>query len=188
MTRTWAVLILVAAALGLGACSGEEEATPTSGAPTTAETSEGSISPTTTQEPPLSAEELAWWRAVSRYEKRLRKEWQRSGVTLTQSVMRRWAALFGECRKAVKQAGDPGRYAPAARPVDRACRQLAKAKDQLAVMIASTDAGGAVIAGSAEQAQFDRALNKTIELAGNALNDFAVAGTQANIVEAKFGT
>jgi hypothetical protein len=188
MTRTWAAAILVAAALGLGACSGDEEATPTSGAPTTAETSEGSTSPTTTGEAPLSAEEVAWWRAVNRYEKRLRKQWERSGITITQAVMRRWAALFGECRKAVKQAGDPGRYAPAARPVDRACARLGKAKDELAVAIASTDAGGAVVTGSAEQAQFDRALNKIFELVGNALNDFAVAETQANLVEAEFGT
>jgi hypothetical protein len=187
MTRTWVAVILVAAALGLGACSGDEEATPTSGAPT-AETSEGSTPPTTTEEAPLSAEEVAWWREVNRYEQRLRKEWERSGITITQAVMRRWAGLFGECRKAIKQAGDPGRYAPAARPVDRACARLGKAKDQLAVAIASTDAGGAVVTGSAEQAKFDRALNKILELVGNALNDFSVAETQANLVEAEFGT
>jgi hypothetical protein len=120
---------------------------------------------------------------VNRCQERLPKQWERSGITLTHAVLSRWAALFAECKQAVRQAGDPGRYVPAARPVDRACDRLGKAKDQLAVMIASTDAGGAVVTGSAEQAQFDRAL----KLVGNALNDFSVAETQANVGEARFG-
>jgi hypothetical protein len=184
MSMRWGVLICMSAALGLAACSGGEETTQTS-APTTAETS---TSPTTTEEPPLSSEEQAWWKAMNRYEKRLRKEWERSGVTITQAVMKRWADLFGECKKTARQAGDPGRYAPAARLVDRACKQLDNARRQIAIAIESSDAGGAVEAGSPEEERFNRALDKTFELVGNALNNLNTARTQANIVEAEFGT
>jgi hypothetical protein len=102
--------------------------------------------------------------------------------------MRRWANLFGQCQKTVRQAGDPGRYAPVERLVDRACKKLNKARSQVAIAIASTDAGGAVLAGTPEEERFNRAINKTFELVGNALNDLATARTRANAVEAEFGT
>jgi hypothetical protein len=188
MARHCAVPIIVLTALTVAACSGGGESTETSGSPTTGEMSDDSMAPTTTEQPPLSAEEQAWAGAVDRYAKRLRKQWERSGVTITQKVMMRWASLFAECAKTVRQAGDPGRYAPAARLVDRACNKLDKARRQVAIAIASTDSGGAVVSGTPEEKRFDRALNNTFELVGNALNDLSTARTQANVVEAEFGT
>jgi hypothetical protein len=58
----------------------------------------------------------------------------------------------------------------------------------VAIAIASTDSGGAVVSGTPEEKRFDRALNNTFELVGNALNDLSTARTQANVVEAEFGT
>jgi hypothetical protein len=185
MARIQAALIVLLAIAALGACSGSPEATQTTGSTSADQTT---TAPTTTEEPPLSAEELAWWHTVKRYGKRFQKEWQKSGITLTQSVMHRWSTLFAACEKTLKKAGDPGRYAEVEHMVDRACKRLKKAKDQLAIAISSSDAGGAVLAGSPEEARFNKALNRTTELVGNALNDFLSARQKASAVEAQFGT
>jgi hypothetical protein len=184
--RTLPAALIILLVIGAPvACSGGQETTQTAGSTSADETA---TAPTTTEEPPLSAKELAWWHAVKRYGKRFQNEWQRSGITLTQSVMQRWSTLFAECAKTLRKAGDPGRYAEVENVVDRACNRLRKAKEQLAVAIASSDAGGAVIAGTPEEERFNKALNRTTELVGNALNDFVTARQKARAVEAEFGT
>jgi hypothetical protein len=185
----FALCLLAAAAILLSGCSGDdgstsaisEEAQSTSGVTNTA--------PTTTEPPPLSAEEIAWWKAVDRYARRLEKEWHsEERVTLTHAVMRRWSALFEKCRDTLKEAGDPGRYAPVDKIARRACEKLAKAKAQVAIAIGASDASGAVLAGSAEEAQFNHAIDRVFALAENALNDFSTAGGRAAAVESRFGT
>ena len=185
MGRIPAALIVLVIVVLVG-CSGGQETTETAGSTSGAD--ETATAPTTTEEPPLSAEELAWWQAVKRYGKRFRKEWQRSGITLTKSVMHHWSSLFAGCAKTLKKAGDPGRYAEVEKVVDRACNRLKKAKAQLAVAMASSDAGGAVMSGSPEEERFNKALNRMTELVGNALNDFLTARQKAKAVEAVFGT
>jgi hypothetical protein len=145
--------------------------------------------PTTTEPQPLSAQEIGWWKAVDRYAQRLEKEWHsEERITLTHAVMRRWSALFDKCKATLKEAGDPGRYAPVARVARRACEKLAKAKGQITIAIGASDASGAVIAGSAEEAQFNQAIDRTFALAENALNDFSSASGRASAIESQFGT
>jgi hypothetical protein len=174
------------------ACSGGGEATPTSAgtAPstTTAPTTTATTTTTTTEPPPLTAEEQAWWRQINRYAARLEKDWFREEVAITHAVMRHWSSVFGKCRTTLEEAGDPGRYAPAARVVRRACAKLTKAKAHLAIAIDASDPAGAVIAGTPEEAQFNRALDRLTALASNALNDFTTAQDKVATITAEYGT
>ena len=177
----------------LTACSGGDESTPTSAdtsslTTTTASTTESTTTePTTTEPQPLTSEEQAWLRQVNSYAGRLEKDWNRE-VTITHAVMRHWASLFGKCKTTLQDAGDPGRYAPAARVARRACAKLAKARAQIAIAVGASDSGGAVIAGTAEEDQFNRALDRFFELAGNALNDFGTAQEKAAAITAEYST
>jgi hypothetical protein len=176
----------------LTACSGGGEEAPTTADPsplTTTETTPESTTtePTTTEPLPLTSEERAWARQANNYADRLEKDWNRE-VTITHAVMRHWASLFAKCKTTLREAGDPGRYAPAARVVRRACAKLAKARAQIAIAMGASDSGGAVIAGTAEEDQFNRALDRFFELAGNALNDLNTAREKAAAITAEYGT
>ena len=50
------------------------------------------------------------------------------------------------------RAGDPGRFAPVEPQVERACTRLAKAARLFGQAVAASDAGGAVVAGTPEEA------------------------------------
>lgn len=172
----------------LTACSGGEEATPTSADRAPSTTTAPTTTTTTTEPPPLTAEEQAWWRQINRYAARLEKDWFREEVAITHAVMRHWSSLFGRCKTTLQEAGDPGRYGPAARVVRRACAKLTKAKAHLATAVGASDPGGAVIAGTPEEAQFNRALDRLTALAANALNDFNTVQEKVATITAEYGT
>jgi hypothetical protein len=85
----------------------------------------------------------------------------------------------------LRRAGDPGRFAPVAPQVERACARLAKAGRLLGKAIAVSGSGGTVIAGTPEERQFDRALNGAIEASGNAQYDLQRALEKATAIEAE---
>jgi len=138
----------------------------------------------TTAPEPITAAETAWRTQVSDYAERVDADLGRSG-RLTHAVMRRSAKLYAGCASMLEQAGDPGRLAPVAPQVERACARLAKAARLLTQAVAASDAGGAVVAGTPEERRFDRALNGAFEAAGNAQYDLQRALEKAAAIEAE---
>ena len=177
----------VAAAVAAG-CGGHEEATDTASAPQVPQSSSTeqidlhSTAATRSAPEPITAAESAWREQVSAYAGRVNADVSRSG-RITHASMRRSARLYSACAPMLERAGDPGRFAPVAPQVERACTRLAKAARLFGQAVAASDAGGAVVAGTPEEAQFNRALNGAFEAAGNAQYDLQRALEKAAAIE-----
>jgi hypothetical protein len=177
----------VAAALAAG-CGGHEEAADTAAAPPTPQSASTEqldlhAAPATTTAPePITAAETRWREQVGDYAERLDAEANRSG-TITHAVMRRSARVYSACGPTLRRAGDPGRFAPVAPQVERACARLTKAARLLGQAIAASGTGGTVVAGTAEERRFDRALGGAIEASGNAQYDLQRALEKAAAIE-----
>jgi hypothetical protein len=176
----------VAAAVAAG-CGGHEEATDTASAPQVPQSSsteqiELHAAPAATVPEPITAAESAWRDQVAAYAKRLDANVSRSG-RITHASMRRSARLYSACAPMLERAGDPGRFAPVEPQVERACTRLAKAARLFGQAVAASDAGGAVVAGTPEEAQFNRAMNGAFEAAGNAQYDLQTALEKAAAIE-----
>jgi hypothetical protein len=183
--------VAVAAAVAAG-CGGQDEATDTASAPSvrqspsTEQIDLHAAAPATTAPEPITAAESGWREQIGAYAERLDADVNRSG-RITHAAMRRSAKVYAACAPALRRAGDPGRFAPVAPQVERACIRLAKAARLLEQAIAASDVGGTVVAGTPEQRRFDRALNGALEAAGNAQYDLQRALEKAAAVEAELG-
>lgn len=131
---------------------------------------------------PITAAEKRWLARLGRYSNRLQRDFELGGV-VTHASMQRSAKLYADCSTTLRQAGDPGRFEPAARMARRACERLAKAARLLEQAIAATDAGGSVVAGTPEEEQFNRSFNGAIEASGNAHYDLQRALDRAREIE-----
>lgn len=184
--RALPATVLAAALLGAAACSSGEADSPaadeapgrTSSAPEATTTGTGTVTTEEPAEPPVTAAETRWLRSVERYEARIERQILRGGV-ITSASMRREARLFGDCRRMLEDAGDPGRYEPAARSVERACTRLARAARLLRQTIAATSTGSAVVAGTPVEEILDRTIPAAIEASGNAHYDLQRAVERA---------
>jgi hypothetical protein len=171
---------LATAAILLAACSTSTSNKTEAGATTPAPTTTAAAAPTTTEPEPISAEEEEWVRGLHKLKKRLRKAAFQSGV-VTRSRMLAQARVFGSCRK-------PLRHAPSARferPYDiarKACDLFRKAEAELTEAAANVDASGAVLAGSPEETNFNRAFERANAHAGNAVNRMSVAVAKADAI------
>jgi len=178
----------VAAAVAAG-CGGHEEATDTASAPQvpqspSTEQIELHAEPAATVPEPITAAESAWRDQVAAYARRLDADLSRGGA-ITHGTMRRSANVYSACAPMLESAGDPGRYAPVALQVKRACARLAKAARLLGKAIASSEAGGVVYAGTPEEQRFNRALRGAMEVCGNAQYDLHQAEQKAAAIEAE---
>jgi hypothetical protein len=63
-----------------------------------------------------------------------------------------------------------------------ACRKFRNAAVQLRVAAANVDASGAVIAGTAEEQNFNKAFERANAYAGNAVNRFSAAVARAKTI------
>lgn len=184
--RTLSATVLAAALLGAAACSSGEADTPaadeapgqTNSAPEPTTTGTETVTTEEATEPPVTAAERRWLRSVERYEARIERQILRGGI-ITRASMQREARLFDHCRRMLEDAGDPGRYEPAARIVERACTRLAKAARLLRQTIAATGTGSAVVAGTPVEEIFDRTIPGAIEASGNAHYDLQRAVERA---------
>ena len=179
----------VAAAVAAG-CGGQDEATDTAAAPqipasqSTEQIDLHAASATTAAAEPITAAETAWREQVSAYAVRLDADLSRGGA-ITHGTMRRSAKVYSACSPMLESAGDPGRFAPVASQVERACTRLAKAARLLGQAIASSEAGGVVYAGTPEEQRFNRALRGAMEACGNAQYDLHQADEKAAAIEAE---
>jgi hypothetical protein len=184
MIRRWAcrnVVVLIALALLAGCSDESNEGAATNEAASTEATTEETT--TETGPEPITAAEKRWVRALNRYHNRFTRIAFQSGQ-VTHASMRREAGLARDCRKTLLRGAQPGRFEPAAKIVERACKRLDKAAALLDQAIAVSDPGGAVLAGSEEEEIFNRSFNGAAEAMGNADFDLQRALNQANSIEA----
>lgn len=168
---------LTAAAV-LVACSsgGTTGASATTAPPSTATTA----TETTTAPEPITAEEEEWVRALHKLQKQLEKTVFRSGV-VTERQLLSDAKVYDGCRKSLAKA-PTARFSQPYEIAKKACRQLHEAAAQLRTAAANLDSSGAVIAGTAEEDNFNRAFKRGNALTGNAVNKMSRAVAKADAV------
>ena len=168
---TAALVPVATASSGCSSKAGEQAGSTAAAVPTVA---------TTTGPAPVTAEEVAWVRDLARIGKHLEKTAFQGGV-VTRSRMLAQAKVFAACKKRLDEAPSLRFESPFAK-AKSACRKFHKAAGQLRVAAANVDAGGAVLAGSAEEQRFNRAFERANAFAGNAVNRFSVAVTRAKAI------
>jgi hypothetical protein len=168
--------VLVPLAVVFGGCSssvGEE-----AGSTAPAETSVAAA--TTTGPAPVTPEETAWVRHLAKVEKSLEKTAFLGGV-VTRSRMLGQAKIFAACRKRLEPAPS-SRFDRPFVMAKTACHKFRTAAAQLRIAAANVDAGGAVIAGTAEEQKFNRAFEHANAHSGNAVNRFSAAVARAKTI------
>jgi hypothetical protein len=179
-TRRWFRAVLLAGALSAGAISLSACSTATTeGAPATT-TASASPAQTTTGPEPITSEEAAWVRRVTKLEKRLERTALRGGV-VTQSLMLSQAKVFAACSKELGSMPS-SRFSRPFADAESACRKLRKAAAQLRIASANVDASGAVEAGTSAEDNFNKAFELANAYAGNAVNRLSVAVVKAKTI------
>jgi hypothetical protein len=169
----------------VAACSsgGDEKAAPTTTAPTTAAASQTS---TETAPEPITAEEERWVPRLSKLKKKLEKVAFRGGV-ITRARLLSEAKVYRMCRKRLGTLPSE-RFRPAYRAAVKACRQFGNAATQSAKAAGLLGIGGGVEAGTPQERAFERALDRTIEAAGNGVNTMLRAVEKAQEIRATLPT
>jgi hypothetical protein len=140
-----AVLLVVV----VGGCAGttDESTTP-------AQATTSTVAPTTTTLPPLTAEELAWLKAIPKVHKKIDRALETTS-TITTSSMLKLASTLRSCGRELVQGGSPSdRLQPVYVLVKRGCREYEKG----AACFTTVARIGIVFAGSAEDRKQTKAL------------------------------
>jgi hypothetical protein len=174
------VLLVVLA----GGCAGQtDESTTAAQATTTAST----VAPTTTTVPPMTAEELAWLKAVTRMHRRIDKVFQQS-ATLTRAKMTERANTLRACSRELAKIGSPSdRLQPVYVIVKKACRTFDKGAKCWATAASVSMLDGGVIVGTPEERIQGRAIDCGGAAAGNGSNLLFDAESRGEEIKAKFG-
>ena len=188
-TCALAFAILLAASVGAVACSGDDdpEATPTAEETTASDgtteqtTSEATTEETTTEAgpPPITASEQRWTREMNQIRRQMTRGLTQTRV-YTNSVMTKLAKTYSTCVRSLRRAGDPGRFAPAARIAERACKRADRAGSLMEQALALEAAG---ILSQADADRYSSWIEGAIEAQGNAVNDFAQASVRARTIQ-----
>jgi hypothetical protein len=142
-----AVLLVVV----VGGCGQADESTAASQASTTSST----VAPTTTTVPPMTAEELAWLRAIPKVHKKIDRTLETTSE-LTISAMHMLATTLRSCGRELVRGGSPSdRLEPVYVLVKKGCREY----DKGAVCFTTAARIGIPFGGSAE----DRKQTKAIQ-------------------------
>ena len=175
--------VLVLLVLLVGGCAGETNESTAAGQATTSTT----VAPTTTTVPPLTAEELAWLKAVTRLQQKMEKPLQESGVTLTRAKMMSYANTLRVCGRELARIGSPSdRLEPVSVVVTKACRTFDKGAKCWATAASVSMADGGVIAGTPEERTQSRAVECGGAAVGNGLNLLIQAESKGKEIKAKF--
>lgn len=176
------------------ACSGDGE----QGAPATVEattapdgttepaTTEATTEETTTETGPLpiTASEQRWTREMNEVRREMTRGFHQTRV-YTNSTMAKLAKTYSTCLRSLSRAGDPGRFRPAARIAERACRQLERAGSRMEEAVRIDSAG---IDSQAEADRYNSLVQRALEGQGNAVNAFAQASARARTIEQELTT
>jgi hypothetical protein len=169
-------LVLTTAA-GLAACSSaganEKKAVATE--------STARVPQTTTGPEPITTAEQEWLRGLSKLQKRLEKTAFQGGV-VTRDRLLSEAKAYDRCKKSLG-AQPSERFQDPYDKARNACRGFHRAAAQLRIAAANADASGAVIAGTQEQRNFNRALERGTTYAGNSVNRMSSAVAKAEAIK-----
>jgi hypothetical protein len=180
LTATAAVLI----GLGLSACGSGGEAATNESAIQVVTTAPAA---TSEQPQPITTAELAWLRAVKRYDRRLVGGMEGTSV-LTRSALVRSIALDDACSRTLRRAGDAGRLHRAQTMVRRACQVLHRAANDLRRALATGLISGAIIDSSTDIDRFSSWINAGFKEEGDATEILARALASATKVKDSLGT
>jgi hypothetical protein len=164
-------------------CGGQSNQSTASGPSTTSTT----VAPTTTTVPPLTAEELAWLKAVTTLYEKMDKALQQS-VTLTRAKMTSYASTLRACTRELARIGSPtDRLQPVQVIVKKACRTYDKGAKCWATAARVSMADGGVVAGTPEERIQRRAIECGGAAVGNGSNLLGDAEAKGEEVKAKYG-
>jgi hypothetical protein len=179
--RLAATVLLVVLA---GGCAGED-ATSTAASQATTSTT---VAPTTTTVPPMTAEELAWLKAVTKLHGRIDKAFPEGSMNMTRAKMVELGNALGACSRELARIGSPSdRLQPVYVVVKKACRTYDKGAKCFATAARVSDASGGVVAGTPEERTQGRALDCGFAAHGNGSNLLIEAETKGAVIEAQAG-
>jgi hypothetical protein len=174
------------AAFFVVACSGDDDDAVATDEGTTEQslteetTPEATTEETTTEEgpPPITASEQRWLQEMNQLRAQLTRSFQRTRV-FTRSAMTRLAEAYSTCMRSLRQAGDPGRFGPAALSAERACKKLESAGRLMEKALALEDAG---IYSQAAADKYNALVERALETQGKAISAFGLAKARAAII------
>ena len=184
-TRSAARLAAAFLLVGLvGGCAGRAEESTSPAQATTATT----VAPTTSTVPPMTAEELAWLKAVTTLRKKIDKVFMATGaVYITRAKLTSYAGTLRSCSRELARIGSPGdRLEPAYVVVKKACRTFDKGAKCFDKAISVSSVGGAVT-GEANARTFEQSLDCGHEAQGNGSNLLADAEAKGGAIKVKAG-
>jgi hypothetical protein len=175
--------ILVLLVLLVGGCAGQTDESSTAAQATTS-----TVAPTTTTVPPMTAEELAWLKAITKLDKKIDKVFTATGtVYLTRAKLTSYAGTLRSCSRELARIGSPGdRLERVYVIVKKACRTFDKGAKCFDKAISVSSAGGAVT-GEANARTFEQSLNCGHEAQGNGSNLLADAEAKGGAIKVKAG-
>ena len=131
--RLLITVVLALLASGCGGHTAKPAATPSPSPSTSTSTSTSTPSPTTpaattSASRPLTDEERAWLRAITKLHQNIDKVFLQEGsVTVTPSTLRSWETTMRSCSKELTRLGSPSeRLQPVLVLVQKACKQFDK--------------------------------------------------------------
>jgi hypothetical protein len=145
------------------------------------------VAPTTTTVPPLTAEELAWLKAVTRLRTKMEKVFQESSVALTRAKMTSYANTARACSRELARIGSPSdRLEPVYVIVKKACRTFDKGAKCWATAASVSMETGGVFPGTPEERTQSRAIDCGATAQGNGANLLNDAETEGKAIKARF--
>ena len=186
ITGRWAarVAVTIVVALLVSGCAGKTATSTAASTPSTTTTA----APTTTTVPPMTANELAWLKAVTALHNKIDKVFRQSGVTLTRAKMTSYANTLRGCGRELARIGPPSdRLQPVYAFVKQACAEYDKGAKCLATAAGVSDASGGVVASTAAARTQERAVNCGFEAQGNGSNLLVDAEAKAEEIKAEAG-
>jgi hypothetical protein len=165
-------------------CAGQTDKSTTAAQSTTSTT----VAPTTTTVPPMTAEELAWLKAVTNLQKKIHKAFSATSVYLTRAKMTSYVTTLRSCSRELARIGSPSdRLQPVYVIVKKACRTFDKGAKCYATAISVSDAGGGVSGGTTNSRTFERSIGCAGEAQGDGINLLTDAEAKGEEIKAKAG-
>jgi hypothetical protein len=181
------VAVLILLVVLAGGCAGKD-ATSTGASQTTTTTAPTTVAATTTTIPPMTAEELAWLKAVTTLSKKLEKAFSATSVYLTRAKMTSYANTLRSCSRELARIGSPGdRLEPVYVLVKKACGTFDKGAKCWATAARVSMADGGVVAGTPAERTQRKAIECGSEAQGNGLNLLTEAKANGEEIKVEAG-
>ena len=181
--RLAATVLLV---LLVGGCADKTVSTTTTSPTVSKPATTTAMAPTTTKIPTMTADELAWLKAVTTLHTTIDKAFMETGnVYLTRAKMKSYATTLRSCSRELTRIGSPGvRLQPVHVMVKQACQTFDKGAKcwDAAIKVSGADGG---VSGTANERAFSRASQCGFEAQGNGSNLLAAAEAKGEEIKAK---